>query len=185
MPSGGNNRVVAQVHSANMNSKADDTSKESSNVNNSSLTTEQYQQLMSLLNQANSTPTTDLLQSGSMYSICSSMTTVCITDCHNTNDWILDSGATDHITCHSELLSNTTPCDIKISLPNGHVTTVHFKEKVVLTAEIILTKVLLIPEFQFNLISVSKLFKTLKYEAHFNAHHCIIHPPYEEGDVDW
>lgn len=132
---------------------------------------------MSLLNQANSTPSTDLPQSGSIYSVCSSMTTVYITGCHNTADWILKSGATDHITCQSKLLINKTSCEINISLPNGQVTIVYCKGTVMLTPEIILSNVLLIPEFQFNLIYVSKLSKTLKYEAHFNAYHCIIQAP--------
>ncbi|XP_074347313.1 uncharacterized protein LOC141686159 [Apium graveolens] len=176
---GGESRMIAQVHSGNTNVsttvKADDTGK--SSTSNSNLTLEQYQQLMALSNQANSIPSTVEPPQSGINSMCSSMTTVCVTGCYNSADWILDSGATDHITCQATLLVNPITYDIKISLPNGQVTTVHYKGQVSLTSDIVLTDVLLIHEFQFNLIYVSQLSKHLNYEAHFNSHHCVIQAP--------
>lgn len=89
--------------------------------NNQSLSASQYQQLITLLNQHQiSSNLTEPPQSGRHS--CSYKTSVCLINCHSTADWIIDYGATDHI-----------------------------------TPEIILYDVLLIPTFQLNLVSVSKL----------------------------
>lgn len=122
--------MVAQVQNVNTDSgtlvKVDDAGK---NSNSSSFTNEQYQQLMSLLNKANNNSLVDTPQSGCIYALCSSIATVCLTSCHKTSDWILDLGATDHITCQYHLLHDIIPCHIKISLPNGQISTEHHKGK--------------------------------------------------------
>ncbi|XP_074327025.1 uncharacterized protein LOC141664967 [Apium graveolens] len=165
-----------------LNSGADDKNNAAkvieTNNNTQNLTTDQYQQLLSLLNKSTSSLTTnEVPQSGNISSLCSSMTTVCLASWNNSMDLIVDPRATDHISCHPNLLRTSESCDIKICLPNGHTTTVPVKGQVQPTSEIILHGVLLIPEFKFNPISVSKLNNTLQCEVLFNSHYCIIQAP--------
>lgn len=73
-------------------------------------------------------------------------------------DWILASGATDHIV-HSFTLftSITSIVQISIRLPNGDVAKVTHIGTVQLSSTLILENVLCIPTFSFNLISISQL----------------------------
>ncbi|XP_059306495.1 uncharacterized protein LOC132057932 [Lycium ferocissimum] len=89
--------------------------------------------------------------------------------------WIIDSGATDHMTSNLELLFDIQPLVIPylVSLPNG------YKVKVTSTGSIkflslTLHHVLFIPNFQYNLISVSKLICQLDCFVLFTKISCII-----------
>lgn len=137
------------------------------NINNT-LSNAQYQQLIQLLNQNTvSSSSSEIPQSGTSFYTCSYMTSVCLVNNHASTDWILDSGATDHITCSHSSLSKITLCDIYICVPNGHHTKVKMKGIIQLTSDIVLYDVLLVPAFQFNLISVSKLTSTLHCDVLF------------------
>ena len=76
-------------------------------------------------------------------------------------DWIIDTGATDHMV-HSESVLDSFTCvsNSYVYLPNGekvlvtHIGTMHINDT------LILTDVLCVPSFTFNLISVSKLNKS-------------------------
>jgi hypothetical protein len=74
------------------------------------------------------------------------------------NSWILDTGATDHvvhsISCFSTI---TSTIQATVELPNGNKVPVTLIETVKLSSSLILTDVLCVPSFHFNLISVSKL----------------------------
>jgi len=89
--------------------------------------------------------------------------------------WILDSGATNHVSSSLHNFSSyisITPMVVK--LPNGqHVTDTH--SSVVKFSEFLfLVDVLYIPNFNFNLISVSELVSSLKCELVFSHSSCII-----------
>ena len=92
----------------------------------------------------------------------------------NTN-WIIDTGATNHIV-HSISMFSSFTCvsNTYVYLPNGeralvtHVGTVH------LTKKLILTNVLCVPSFTFNLISVSHLNKSLTCCLIFLGSFCFI-----------
>ena len=78
------------------------------------------------------------------------------------DSWIIDTGATDHMVHSvSQFTTITSIVNTYVYLPNGdqalvtHVGTVHISSTLVLKDE------LCIPSFGFNLISVSKLTKTL------------------------
>ena len=79
---------------------------------------------------------------------------------HKTNEWIIDTGASDHMV-HSVscLTSITSTINTYVYLPNGeralvtHIGTVHVSDKLTLYG------VLCVPSFTFNLISVSQLTK--------------------------
>jgi hypothetical protein len=78
--------------------------------------------------------------------------------------WIIDSGATDHMVCSVTLLTSIS-CQLNsvVQLPNGESVPVTHKGTIQLTEHLILTDVLVVPSFTFNLISASKLTKTMKY----------------------
>ncbi|XP_019198085.1 PREDICTED: uncharacterized protein LOC109191867 [Ipomoea nil] len=72
--------------------------------------------------------------------------------------WILDSGATNHITCSLDYLDNYQKLnDISVKLPNGQSIQVAYIGEVRLFPNLLLKNVLYIPTFTFNIISASKL----------------------------
>ncbi|OIT03468.1 hypothetical protein A4A49_57494, partial [Nicotiana attenuata] len=73
--------------------------------------------------------------------------------------WILDSGASHHMTFDKSQLQNIVnlPYPLLVKLPNGYKVIVNKIGSVFLTPEIILYKVLFIPSFKFNLVSISSL----------------------------
>ncbi|KAL8128075.1 hypothetical protein AgCh_014866 [Apium graveolens] len=138
------------------------------------LSASQYQQLISILNQNQVSQSSNEPPQSSITHLCSYMTSICFTNCHSSNDWIVASGTTDHITCSHELLSDIVPCDVNICLPNGTHTKVYLKGTLRLSSEIVLYDVLLVPYFYFNLISVSKLTSNLKCVFQFLSNLCVI-----------
>ena len=76
-------------------------------------------------------------------------------------DWILDSGATDHMTYLSTHLfyQQALAEKSKITLPNGHTSEISHVGKVKLSDEMILKDVLYVPSFMYNLLSIPKLTK--------------------------
>ncbi|KAL1205543.1 hypothetical protein V5N11_003720 [Cardamine amara subsp. amara] len=73
-------------------------------------------------------------------------------------NWVLDSGATNHMTCSREFLTELKymlPCSI--GLPNGKQTTSKEKGTMVFDDDFSLKNVLLVPHLRCNLISVSQL----------------------------
>lgn len=71
----------------------------------------------------------------------------------SSNTWLIDTGATDHMCCNYEILSDLTTLlvPIHIALPNGtsilvtHIGSVHFNDK------IHISNVLLVLSFNYNL----------------------------------
>ncbi|XP_074304680.1 uncharacterized protein LOC141639457 [Silene latifolia] len=74
-------------------------------------------------------------------------------------EWVIDTGATDHMTSDASLLCNIVnlSCPLLVTLPDGTVKQVFKTGTVYLTNNITLSDVLLIPDFQPNLLSVGKL----------------------------
>ncbi|XP_074318139.1 uncharacterized protein LOC141654929 [Silene latifolia] len=77
----------------------------------------------------------------------------------NYKDWVIDTGASDHMTSDISLLHNIVVLShpLFVALPDGTLKPVHKTGTVYLTSDIILFDVLLIPDFQPNLLSVGKL----------------------------
>ena len=89
--------------------------------------------------------------------------------------WTIDSGASSHVCSDLHMFTTLTPVSsVSVSLPNGtrvlitHTGTIH------ISASLILYNVLHVPDFQFNLISVSCLVRSLRCAAHFFLHGCFI-----------
>lgn len=101
--------------------------------------------------------------------------TACFSTAHDVN-WIIDSGASDHMCAHKHLFSSLIPLNppLTVSLPNGQIITITEKGHVPLTADIILHDVLYIPYFKYNLLSVHKLAEQFKCTISFSHYNCIM-----------
>ncbi|OIT38846.1 hypothetical protein A4A49_56188, partial [Nicotiana attenuata] len=78
--------------------------------------------------------------------------------------WILDSVATNHMSFNKALLTNIRilPYPFLVTLPNGYKVRVTEVGDAILSPKLTLQKVLFVPSFRFNLISVHCLTSYLK-----------------------
>ena len=93
---------------------------------------------------------------------------------HDTS-WIVDSGASRHVTCLDTWLFDVhhiSKCPV--GLPNGKCITATKEGSIRLTDKIILKNVLFVPDLRCNLISVSQLINDMQYTVHFNFSMCTI-----------
>ncbi|KAM7509193.1 hypothetical protein LguiA_019646 [Lonicera macranthoides] len=90
------------------------------------------------------------------------------------SNWILDSGATDHMTGISEFFSSDTLCagNQKVKIANGSFAAVAGKGTIIVSPSLTLKDVLHVPNLSYNLISVSKLALDLNCQVNFWASHC-------------
>ncbi|OIT03013.1 hypothetical protein A4A49_57631, partial [Nicotiana attenuata] len=163
--------TVANVHGTptDLLQNEEDESIPHSENQNVSLTKEQYGQIINLLQhfQTGGSSSNANITSGSAnfagIVVCTSSIDFDKPSCkcfESKNDfWIIDSGASNHMTFNKTALSNITtlPYPVLISLPNGYKVKVFQFGDVILNSEIILHKVLYVPSFKYNLISVNSL----------------------------
>jgi len=139
---------------------------------------EQYQALLALIQQpslGSSAPTQSQVASISSCSTNTSPGTLLSFETTNFISWILDSGATDHVSSSlTNFHSYHQVSPIMVKLPNGHHVHATHSGTVHLTPSIILNDVLYIPSFTFNLISISKLVSTTNYELIFSSNTCVL-----------
>jgi transposase InsO family protein len=88
--------------------------------------------------------------------------------------WVIDSGASDHMTGNSSLLSNiSNPCSpFSVTVANGTKTPVQ-GISTVSTPNLTFSNVLYLPEFPFNLLSVHKLTVALHCSIAFFPSYCV------------
>ncbi|XP_019230719.1 PREDICTED: uncharacterized protein LOC109211623 [Nicotiana attenuata] len=93
-----------------------------------------------------------------------------------TDLWILDFRASHHMTFNKTHLQNivSLPYPLLVKLPNGYKVKVTEIGDVSLTPIIVLYKVLFIPSFKFNLVSISSLAVHLKCVASFFDTSCLL-----------
>lgn len=93
--------------------------------------------------------------------------------------WILDSGASHHMTFNRKHLINILllPYPLLVRLPNGYNVKVIEVGNMVLSPKITLYKVWLIPSFKYNLISISSLTSHLKGIILFSDITCLLQAP--------
>lgn len=98
-----------------------------------------------------------------------------VTSCSKSYDWILDTGATNHI-CHSlsKFHSHRRVKPVLVKLPNGSRIITQYSGTVYFSEHLYLNDVLYIPSYHFNLISVSQLVSSLKCELTFSNVSCHI-----------
>ena len=140
------------------------------------LTSAQYQKLLSLLTTQNPQFTMDnhdVSSSGNQAGIiCSAGSSLSTSNPHC---WIVDSGATSHITFSLDTFLEYKPMhNYHVSLPNGSRVSVAAVGSVSLSASLILQNVLYIPDFKVNLLSVPALLSNSNYSLTFTPDHCLV-----------
>lgn len=91
-------------------------------------------------------------------------------------NWLIDSGATDHICSDIKMFSSHSPVVPTefITIPDGKKVDIQHTGTVTLSNNLKLKNVLHVPEFHFNLLSVHKLCKDLNCEVIFSGAKCIL-----------
>ncbi|KZV50131.1 hypothetical protein F511_17237 [Dorcoceras hygrometricum] len=72
-------------------------------------------------------------------------------------DWVMDTGATHHIFCSISMFNSSRAIQSKVTLPNAFTVPVMLIGSVAVTSDLTLKNVLYVPDFQFNLLSISSL----------------------------
>lgn len=83
--------------------------------------------------------------------------------------WILDSGATHHITSQLNLVHNPVSLESNLHLLNGEISKISHIGNIHLTPDITLQKVLVVPFFQCNLMSTPQLITNKSCTVYFSA----------------
>ena len=91
------------------------------------------------------------------------------------NNWIVDSGASDHMTGNSQLFVSYTPCagNEKVRIADGTLSVIAGKGSVRVTNSITLHSVLHVLNLDCNLLSVNQLVKQNKCCAYFLPSSCV------------
>ncbi|XP_042988825.1 uncharacterized protein LOC122316364 [Carya illinoinensis] len=176
---------------ANQSSLCVESSQEEMQEDKFNFTKEQFQQLITLLQHkdlSSSLPSVNQAQtmfkvtptalkaskvSGIEFLCCTSL----LSNSFNPSNipWIIDSRATDHMICSPSFFkSNVTAVSYNVKLPNGTCMPVTHLGTVRLTNNIILSNVLCMPSFSFNLISVKRLTENLTTCLFFLSNTCFI-----------
>ena len=93
----------------------------------------------------------------------------------HSSPWILDSGATDHITSSLKWFENYAQIEpITIKLPNGSSVLSKYSGTVCFSPSLVIHNVLYVPNFTFNLISISKLITFFPCKLKFYNNLCEI-----------
>lgn len=187
--SSGNASVVNSVQDAgSAHISSSSSASTSTNGSSASLSTiqEQYTQILQLLQQSN-------LQSTSPSSVNSVFATNSVSHTspspssgknlsNNTSHWwIVDTGATDHITHIFDSFSSTYHIAPKtMTMPNGDTVTTTIAGSVLLYDSLVLHNVYYFPSFHVNIISVTTLFDSTLYDVKLYPNCCkivqLLHP---------
>lgn len=91
------------------------------------------------------------------------------------DSWVVDSGATDHMSTESNLFSTYNPNPSKpcILTTDGSPIMVSGEGRVPITSSMSLSTVLHVPNLSCNLLSISQITKALKCKVTFYETHCV------------
>ena len=89
------------------------------------------------------------------------------------NSWVLDSGATDHMTHSSHQFNNYNPCPSqrKIAIANGSFTTIAGVADVQISPTLTFRNALYVPKLSTNLVFIQKLTQDLGRNVTFYPTH--------------
>lgn len=93
--------------------------------------------------------------------------------------WIIDSGATEHMSYNKDFFFyfKPLPKTIYVNLPNFQKVQVSYSGSVQLSLNLIIHRVLFVPSFHFNLLSAHKLCKQLSNMLIFTSSHSFMQGP--------
>ncbi|RVW80333.1 Leucine-rich repeat receptor protein kinase MSL1 [Vitis vinifera] len=88
--------------------------------------------------------------------------------------WIVDSGASDHMTGDATIFDTYSSCpnNLTVRIADGSLSKVVGTGSVVLSRDLTLNSVLLVPNLDCNLLSISKLTKEKRCITNFSSTHC-------------
>ncbi|KAJ0838105.1 putative RNA-directed DNA polymerase [Helianthus annuus] len=95
---------------------------------------------------------------------------------HEEGDWVVDSGATEHMTYRNDLLKNKKKVAYEppVTIPNGEAIPVDGRGEYTLPGGIKIKGVLHVPEFNCNLLSVGRLTNDLQCSVTFFPDFCVM-----------
>ena len=129
------------------------------------------------------TPTSSSCAFAQSSTLCKALTTTVVS---NFNSWIIDLGASDHMTKESNFFLSYRPCSgkQKVQVADKKLTRVSGKGNVSLSLKSTLTYVLHVPKMFYNLLSINKLKKTCNcFSNFFPKLLCFSGPHF--GEDDW
>jgi len=109
-------------------------------------------------------------------SIVSPHSSICFAVPNNcSSSWIVDTGASDHITYDHTLFSSTTtlPKPTHVILPDRSIKSVTRVGQIPLQSNLVLQRVLYVPELKFNLLSIGKLLSDQPIFTTIYPHKCV------------
>ena len=136
-----------------------------------SLNNDQYSQLLNMLQTHMNTPEIDeASKTKTSYIASTRLSNLVINSC-----WIIDSGESSHI-CHDKFMFKELHSTQNMSaiLPTKTRLKVEYPGDISIARQLVLNDVLYIPDFKYNLLSVSALLKDGKYSISFTNTNCII-----------
>ncbi|RVX15883.1 Retrovirus-related Pol polyprotein from transposon TNT 1-94 [Vitis vinifera] len=88
--------------------------------------------------------------------------------------WIVDSGASDHMTGDATIFYTYSSCpnNLTVRIADGSLSKVAGTGSIVLSRDLTLNSVLLVPNLDCNLLSISKLTKEKRCITNFSSTHC-------------
>ncbi|XP_039121731.1 uncharacterized protein LOC120258408 [Dioscorea cayenensis subsp. rotundata] len=103
----------------------------------------------------------------------------CFSHTYQDCEWIVDTGASNHMSPHLSLFHSIQllPHPIPIKLPDATTKLVRYIGHIFLQPNLVLTNVLYVPDFKFNLLSVGQMLKTSNFTALFLPNKCVFQDP--------
>lgn len=92
------------------------------------------------------------------------------------NDWIVDTGATDHMCSNLNIMHDLHNIDypIHVSFPNGTKVSIIQIGTVSRTPSLYIHNVFYVPSFHYNLLSISRIAQDSNLTMIFSPTHCIL-----------
>ncbi|KAH0640292.1 hypothetical protein KY285_036878 [Solanum tuberosum] len=106
----------------------------------------------------------------------------------NNEVWIIDTWASNHMMSKVGILTSESVVKVKdpkhVYLPTGEVSYVSHTEMCHISPRSVITKLFHIPEFKYNLLSVSKVTKELNCSVTFFPHFCVFQELYTDKVIE-
>ena len=102
-----------------------------------------------------------------------------------TNTWVIDLGATDHMTSNPSLLNSLISLSVKsVQVANGTPMPISGSGSVSISSTLSLAFALLAPNLSNNLLSISKITKNLNCFVTFHSTHCVFQDNLMKTTID-
>lgn len=144
-------------------------------IQSCTFTKDQYDQILRMLQQGSTNMTGDETNAAN----CAGKALFVFED---SEIWIIDTGSTNQMVSRLDMLLKDSIVQCKepkkVFLPNGEVSKSTYVGSCGLSARSLITNVFHIPNFKYNLLSVSKLTKKLRCSITFFPHFCVFQELY-------